>query len=414
MDGSLARSRIWLSRKRKLNADAEFERFYLDHVGFVHALARRLGGGSDAIDDLVQEVFVTAHRRFAEFDRTRPAKPWLVGITRKVAFRVRRGAMRRHRKLDALAKSSGTGAPRCPPRTPCRPNASWANSSTGCPKINVRSSFSTELEGYTGPEIAERLGINVDTAYSRIKSVRRRFTARLARTRGDDLPHHQVRTLWLGFLPRVETVAGSGAATASGAGLAEPGTSIGTKALASTHASSLLAFGVTVALGVGASVAVKAWVNPEPPAQPKIAAVETVPESPPISASELPAEPAAPIVVTPLPVTAEPSRPRGQTPSTTPVHAEAPRPRSELTIENELIDQANDALREGNPRSAFEALDRHAQQFPSGQLATARAHAEIRAHCALGNEARARRLALAYSKQYPDPVLLPELDAPCD
>jgi DNA-directed RNA polymerase specialized sigma24 family protein len=48
---------------------AEFAALYDENVAFVHRAVRRLGIHEPALEDVVQEVFLTAFRRHASFRR---------------------------------------------------------------------------------------------------------------------------------------------------------------------------------------------------------------------------------------------------------------------------------------------------------------------------------------------------------
>ena len=54
----------------------------------------RLGVPPGSIEDLVHEVFLTAHRKWADYDPARPARPWLFGIAYRKAADFR--ALKRH------------------------------------------------------------------------------------------------------------------------------------------------------------------------------------------------------------------------------------------------------------------------------------------------------------------------------
>ena len=56
--------------------EAAFERLYRRHVARVHTLARRMAG-SDAADDLTQDVFVLAWDRLATFRGESAFGTWL-------------------------------------------------------------------------------------------------------------------------------------------------------------------------------------------------------------------------------------------------------------------------------------------------------------------------------------------------
>src|SRR3954451_824730 len=72
-----------------------FEDVYRGELGFVWRSAKRLGLRDAALDDAVQEVFVVAHRRLAEFEGRSSLRTWLFGIPLRVVRDHRRSARRR-------------------------------------------------------------------------------------------------------------------------------------------------------------------------------------------------------------------------------------------------------------------------------------------------------------------------------
>jgi RNA polymerase sigma-70 factor (ECF subfamily) len=78
-----------------------FDEVFEAEVEPVHAyLYRRLG--SSIADDLTGEVFATAYRRWADFDQSRPVRPWLYGIAANL---VRHYWREERRMLRAYARS---------------------------------------------------------------------------------------------------------------------------------------------------------------------------------------------------------------------------------------------------------------------------------------------------------------------
>src|SRR4051794_14126850 len=57
---------------------------------------KRLGVQDRDLEDLSHEVFITVHRRLADYDPARPLRPWLFGICLRTAMRYRELA--RHRR----------------------------------------------------------------------------------------------------------------------------------------------------------------------------------------------------------------------------------------------------------------------------------------------------------------------------
>ena len=83
----------------------QFHALYRGEFAFVWAAARRLGVPPGAVDDAVQDVFVTAYRRLDQLRFEVSPRAWLYGVTRRVASRYHRGAFRRRRRVAALEQA---------------------------------------------------------------------------------------------------------------------------------------------------------------------------------------------------------------------------------------------------------------------------------------------------------------------
>ena len=70
------------------------------HGAWVHRVAQRLTGSASAADDVVQEVFVLAHRRSDELQAQVGIRTWLYRSTINVARQQRRSARRYGQLLD--------------------------------------------------------------------------------------------------------------------------------------------------------------------------------------------------------------------------------------------------------------------------------------------------------------------------
>ena len=119
------------------------------------------------------------------------------------------------------------------------------------------------------------------------------------------------------------------------------------------------------------------------PASVALPAAEPVPAAPAISAA--PPRPSA-----------EPSAP-------------APREQS-LAAERQLLDEAHRALASGRSAATFEALSRHAAEFPRGRLSEEREGLWLRALLAAGRTDEARTRAARFKRLYPRSMLLPALE----
>lgn len=68
------------------------------HQGSVRAYLAALVVEPEAVFDLAQEIFLTAHRKLEDFDSTRDLGAWLRGIARTTALAHNRAAARRSRR----------------------------------------------------------------------------------------------------------------------------------------------------------------------------------------------------------------------------------------------------------------------------------------------------------------------------
>ena len=127
------------------------------------------------------------HRRLDSFEGRSTLKTWLFGITLRVVRDHRRAATRRG--TDAAVDPDALGATTNDPAGDAERNeAVRVLHAILDALIDERREIfvMAELEGMTMPEIADALGINVNTAYARLRFARQDFEAALARHRARD------------------------------------------------------------------------------------------------------------------------------------------------------------------------------------------------------------------------------------
>jgi RNA polymerase sigma-70 factor, ECF subfamily len=94
---------------------ARVEQIYDEHVTMVWRGLRRLGVPEANIEDAVQDVFLVAHRRLAEFEGRSSIKTWIYGIVLRVAKDHRRAQLRQVHRIERLADIlSGSAATQTP------------------------------------------------------------------------------------------------------------------------------------------------------------------------------------------------------------------------------------------------------------------------------------------------------------
>jgi RNA polymerase sigma-70 factor (ECF subfamily) len=172
---------------------ASFVEAFRRHYGLVHRMLGVYGVDAALLDDAAQDVFLVVHRRWGDYDGRTAFRSWLIGIVRRVASDYRRAGRRLRARLEQLR------APGQPPsieiqlvqrETLEHVRAAIASLGTRQREVFVLA----ELEGLTAPEVAETLGIKLNTVYSRLRVARERFHAALARQREREQGGRSVRT----------------------------------------------------------------------------------------------------------------------------------------------------------------------------------------------------------------------------
>ncbi|MCR9159196.1 MAG: RNA polymerase sigma factor [Nannocystaceae bacterium] len=154
----------------------ELDRIVRDYSAMVQGALRQLGVELSQLEDASQEVFLVLARRFAEYDTRRSLSSWLWGIARGVASTQRRSSRRRTRLCTAFAAQPALDVAtpdELVARAQARDMLRAFLDSLDEDKCAVF--VLSEIEGCSGPEIAARLGANLNTVYARLRAARRRF-----------------------------------------------------------------------------------------------------------------------------------------------------------------------------------------------------------------------------------------------
>lgn len=153
-----------------------FESVYRAEFKPVWRVLARLGIPPGSVEDLVHDVFLTAHRKWNDYDPARPARPWLFGIAYRLASD-HRALKRHHHEVsddDAAAEVAAPTALSMDHRDAIKVlDVALVRMSDDARAVFVMH----ELEERTVPEIAELMGTPVPTAYTRLRSARQIFAA---------------------------------------------------------------------------------------------------------------------------------------------------------------------------------------------------------------------------------------------
>jgi RNA polymerase sigma-70 factor (ECF subfamily) len=147
-------------------------RLYDEHHAFVRRNAIRLGIPHAHADDVVQEVFVTLVRRSDALGEPRSARALLFAIVRRVCANYRRTLDRKAASALPVATLRVVDADGFD-RVEAAHTVARFLAELDEPRREVF--VLAELEGMSAPEIAEALGINVNTVYTRLRAARQRL-----------------------------------------------------------------------------------------------------------------------------------------------------------------------------------------------------------------------------------------------
>jgi len=161
----------------------DFATVYDEWFDRVACWLRALGAPSGEHEDLAQEVFVVVRRRLPDFDGVNLGA-WLFQIARRQVLRHRRLSWVKRVLVgsshDTLAELSHPSAsPLAELETRDRQRLVEALLTSMSEKRRVVFVL-FEIEGSSGEEIAELLGVPVNTVWTRLHHARRDFFARLA------------------------------------------------------------------------------------------------------------------------------------------------------------------------------------------------------------------------------------------
>ena len=160
-------------------AGAECFQAYQRELDYLLGSLRRLGVAHADIEDVVHEVFLVMHRRWEDYDRQRPLRPWLFGIAFRVASTQRRRGSRE--LLGSALEAEDAGQ---------RPDEAAAAGETRSLLLKALARVPLErcavlvmhdVDETPMREIAEQLGLPLFTAYSRLRKARKELDAALTR-----------------------------------------------------------------------------------------------------------------------------------------------------------------------------------------------------------------------------------------
>jgi RNA polymerase sigma-70 factor (ECF subfamily) len=140
-----------------------------EHGQFVWRVLRRLGVSDADVEDVCQDVFLTAHRRIGDFEARSTSRTWLYGICLRVAANYRRRSFRRReRSIDTLVDEPASDAARDEIGVAALDRALGQLS-----EVKREVFVLYEVGELSMAEVAEVVGSPLKTCFSRLHAARR-------------------------------------------------------------------------------------------------------------------------------------------------------------------------------------------------------------------------------------------------
>jgi RNA polymerase sigma-70 factor, ECF subfamily len=165
---------------------AAFEELYRQHAGRLYSVACRMVGNPSDAEDLLQEIFLSAHRKLDGFRGESALGTWLYRLaTNHCLDYLRSRAARTNQVTDALEDDAGpfeAGAQTLADQTVAKMDLerALARLPEGC-----RAAFVLhDVQGLEHKEVAQALGIAEGTSKSQVHKARLRLRALLAASTG--------------------------------------------------------------------------------------------------------------------------------------------------------------------------------------------------------------------------------------
>jgi RNA polymerase sigma-70 factor (ECF subfamily) len=174
-----------VARRCREGDPAAFEALYRAHAGRLFGLVSRMLGSAPEAEDLLQEIFVSAHRKMGSFRGESTLGTWLyrIAVNHCLDHLRSRGA-RMARATESLDKEEAYEPAAVEPQVPTAISRIDLERAIAQLPEGCRAAFVLhDVEGLDHREVAEALGISEGTSKSQVHKARHRLR-RLLSARG--------------------------------------------------------------------------------------------------------------------------------------------------------------------------------------------------------------------------------------
>ena len=174
---------LQLAERCRRGEAGAFEELYRAHAGRLYSLVLRMTGSAHDAEDLLQEVFLTAHRKLGSFRGDSTLGTWLYRLAVNQCLDFLRG--RQSKMARATDSLDDEGAVEPAATSPVVPSAvtrldlerAIAALPEGCRTVFVLH----DVDGLEHREIAKLLGVSEGTSKSQVHKARMKLRAALGR-----------------------------------------------------------------------------------------------------------------------------------------------------------------------------------------------------------------------------------------
>jgi RNA polymerase sigma-70 factor (ECF subfamily) len=158
----------------------DFRAVFEAEFAYVWSTLRRMGVRERDLEDVTHDTFLKVGPRLPDYDPGRPIRPWLFGFAFRVASDYRRLA--RHRKEVLAEAEADDPAPAPDEEVAMREARAIMTEALDAIELDRRAVFVLHvLDECPIPEVAQALGVPVNTAYSRLRLAREEFSSAVRR-----------------------------------------------------------------------------------------------------------------------------------------------------------------------------------------------------------------------------------------
>ena len=171
--------RIVVSRDSRLTADEACLAAFQKELDYVYRTLRRLGTSPSEVEDLAQEVFLVLCRCWSEYDQKRPLRPFLFGISFRIAAAYER---KRSREVPFGIVDVGDSCPGPDEALDSKQARSLVLAALDRIPLARRAVLVMhDIDGVPMREVASALKVPLFTVYSRRRKARRELESFIRR-----------------------------------------------------------------------------------------------------------------------------------------------------------------------------------------------------------------------------------------